>query len=275
MTESKEKFSFGTRLKTMIKFDFRRLFTTLLFYIIVGSCLLTPVLITVMITMMEGSPVTDQDGNPVLDEEGNPKLMEGLDNVWTMIGSSNETTSENPFEDITTMCNINLVFFGIIVLMALFIGQDFKSGYSKNIFCVRSSKIDYVISKTLVGVFGGIMMLFAFFVGTLLGGAISGISFAMDNVDAMNIIMCLLGKVGIVILFASLFSLISYIGKGKIWLSLVIGLGVSMILYMMIPSLTPLNSTYINALICLGVGLVVTIILSLISIKILNKTSLI
>ena len=55
--------------------------------------------------------------------------------------------------------------------------DDFKSGYAKNLFAVRAGKGDNVISKTLVCFVGGALMLLAFFIGTVLGGAISGLSF--------------------------------------------------------------------------------------------------
>lgn len=76
-----EKFSFDKRLKSMLNLDLRRLFTSPLLYIVVGSCIVVPILIFVMVSMMEGSPMTDQYGNAILDELGNPVLMEGFKNV--------------------------------------------------------------------------------------------------------------------------------------------------------------------------------------------------
>ena len=43
------------RLKTMLHVDFRRMFTQPLLWIMVGSCLVMPILILVMTTMMDGS----------------------------------------------------------------------------------------------------------------------------------------------------------------------------------------------------------------------------
>lgn len=81
MNKTFEKFSLKKRLVSMIKLDFRRLFTSKFFYIIIGSCFIAPILILVMTQMMEGSPMIDQQGNAVLDELGNPVLMEGFKNV--------------------------------------------------------------------------------------------------------------------------------------------------------------------------------------------------
>jgi hypothetical protein len=172
----------------MVKLDFRRLFTSKFFYIIIGSCLIVPILILVMTKMMEGSPMTDQYGNPMLDEFGNPVLMEGFKNVWQMLGSVGG--AENAMSmDLTSMCNINMVFMTITVLISLFVSQEFRSGYSKNLFTVRSNKTDYVISKTLIGFIGGMLMVLSFFVGQIIWGIgfllnqISNIFFIVQNLN--------------------------------------------------------------------------------------------
>ena len=51
--------SFGKRLRSMLKVDFRRMFTMPLFYIMTGICLVIPILILVMTTMMDGSVTVD------------------------------------------------------------------------------------------------------------------------------------------------------------------------------------------------------------------------
>ena len=147
----------GKRLKSMLKVDFRRMFTMRLFYIMVGVCLIMPILILVMTTMMDGSVTVDP-------QTGVETVMEGFDNTWQAIGT---LSSENSAMDmsLTGMCNINMLYFFVSVLVCLFVSDDFRSGYAKNLFTVRSKKSDYVISKTLVGFVGGACMLLAFFVG--------------------------------------------------------------------------------------------------------------
>lgn len=274
MTKVFEKFSFKKRLASMIKLDFRRLFTSKFFYIIIGSCLIAPILILVMTQMMEGSPMTDQHGNAILDEFGNPKLMEGFKNVWQMLGSVGGLEAGMSM-DLTSMCNINMVFMTIVVLVAIFISQEFRSGYSKNLFTVRSDKKDYVISKMLISFFGGSCMILAFFFGSMIGGAISGISFELVDISIINVIMCVLSKVGLVLVFSSIFVLMSIVGKEKLWLSLVCGLGVSMLLFMMVPIITPLNATIINVLLSFVGGVLFSIGLGVISNKVLKKSRLV
>ena len=60
---------------------------------------------------------------------------------------------------LTAMCNINMLYFLIVVLVCIFVADDFRSGYAKNLFTVRAKKTDYVISKTVVGFVGAAAML--------------------------------------------------------------------------------------------------------------------
>ncbi len=274
MNKTFEKFSFKKRLTSMIKLDFRRLFTSRFFYIIIGSCFVAPILILVMTQMMEGSPMTDQHGNPILDEFGNPVLMEGFKNVWQMLGSLSSTDAAMSM-DITSMCNINMIFMAITVLISIFISLEFRSGYAKNLFTVRSNKVDYVVSKTLIGFVGGALMVLAFFFGSLIGGAIAGVSFEMEGFNIVNIIMSVLSKIGLVLVFASIFVLMSIVGKDKLWLSLVAGLGVSMLLFMMIPIVSPLDATIVNVVLSFVGGVLFSIGLGVLSNLILKKSKLV
>ena len=58
-----EKFSFGKRLKSMLKVDFRRMFKSKLFYILIACALVMPILMTVMMSMMDGSVSFGQSAN--------------------------------------------------------------------------------------------------------------------------------------------------------------------------------------------------------------------
>jgi len=124
--------SFGSRLKSMMKVDFRRMFTSRLLYIMVGVCLIVPILVLVMVTSMEGTVTVDPN-------TGVESVVEGFDSAWQIIGTaSGESTAMSM--DMTSMCNFNLLYFGLAVLVALFVSEDFKSGYAKNIFTVRAKR---------------------------------------------------------------------------------------------------------------------------------------
>ena len=42
--------------------------------------------------------------------------------------------------DIFMMCNINMMFMAVAVFICLFISEDFRSGYSKNLFTAEQRK---------------------------------------------------------------------------------------------------------------------------------------
>lgn len=264
------KNSFGRRLRTMLKVDFRRMFTQPLLYLMVGACLVIPILILVMTTMMDGMPST----NP---QTGEVTVMEGFTNVWQIIssvssGGSNETAMAM---DMTSMCNMNLLYFFAAALVCLFVSEDFRSGYAKNLFTVRSKKNDYVVSKTLVCFVGGALMLLAFFVGSLAGGAIAGLPFDMEGFTTGNLVLCLVCKVLLMAIFVSIYLVMSVIAKHRSWMSILLSCMVGMFMFMMIPMMTPLDATPMHVVLCLAGGVLMSLGLGVVSNLILKKTSLV
>lgn len=105
-----ESNSFGKRLKSMLKVDFRRMFTMPLLYIMIGVCLAMPILILVMTTMMGSTTMADPT-------TGVETTMDTFTNTWQAIGSfSSESSGMNM--SLTGMCNINMLYFIIAVLSA-------------------------------------------------------------------------------------------------------------------------------------------------------------
>lgn len=237
--------NFINRLKSMLKVDFKRIFTMRFFYIMLGISFVAPILILVMTEMMDGTV----NVNPQTGEE---TVIEGFDSVWQII-SSPSSASATMNMDLISMCNVNMFYFAIAVLVCVFVSDDFRSGYAKNLFTVRAKKNDYVISKSIVTFIGGTLMLIAFFIGAILGGLFSNVSFDLMGVSVSNVIMCMLTKIFIVGIFIPIFLVMSIVGKQKLWLSLVCSLGVSMLLFTMVPMISPLDATFINVLLS-GVG---------------------
>ena len=272
MEKKFEKNSFEKRLTSMLKVDFRRFFTQPLYYIMVGIAFVVPILILVMTTMMDGTTTT----NP---HSGVETTIEGFKNVWQIISSASASGGGEQAAmamEITSMCNMNLMYFAVSVIVCLFVSDDFRSGYAKNLFTVRAKKSDYVISKTLVCFVGGTSMILAFFVGALLGGGVSGISFDLASVGSsvLGIIMCLITKITLIPIFVSIFLVMSVIAKQRAWLSILLSLGVGMFLFMMIPIMTPLDATVIHVVMCVAGAALFSIGLGVVSNKILEKTNL-
>ena len=261
-----EKVSFAGRVKSMLKVDFRRMFKSKLFYILIACALVMPILMTVMMSMRDGSVSV----NP---QTGAETIMEGPENAWQNIG----TLPGEPLggDEIFMMCNINMVFMGVAVFVCLFISDDFRSGYAKNLFTVRAKRGEYVVSKTVSGFICGAFMLIVYFIGSVLGGAISGLSFDLHGLNAGNIAMCMLAKVFLMLVFVSIFTLISVAAKQKAWLAICGSIGGGMLLFMVVSMITPLGSTFINVILCLAGGILFAVGLGAISKAVLKKTSLV
>ena len=262
-----EKVGFGERVWRMLKVDFRRMFRSRLFYIIIAVALITPILMTVMMSMMDGTVST----NP---ETGEETVMEGPENTWQNIGALPGEENMDGME-IFAMCNINMAFMGVAVFVCLFISDDFRSGYAKNLFTVRAKKGDYVISKTLAGFTCGSLMLIAYFIGSVLGGAMSGLSFDLRDAGYANLAMCMIAKIFLMLVFVSIFTLISVAAKSRAWLAICGSLGGGMLLFMTVSMITPINSGFINVVLCLVGGLIFAIGLGCASNAVLKKTALV
>lgn len=237
-------------LGSMLAVDFRRMFTQRLLYILAGICLVIPILILVMTTMMDGTVSVDP-------QTGAETVMKGFDTVWQIIGTASGESSAGM--DMMSMCNINLLYFGAAVLVGLFVSEDFKSGYAKNLFAVRAKRGSYVASKTIVCFVGCVLMFLAFFLGTMVGGAVAGLSFDLGSVTIFNVVMCLMAKIFLVAVFVAIALLMSVLAKQKTWLALVISFAAGMLLFMMIPMMTPLDASPLNAMMCLVGGVLFSI----------------
>ena len=260
------KVSLAGRIKSMLKVDFRRMFRSKLFYILIACALVMPILMTVMMAMMDGSVSVDP-------QTGAETVMEGPENTWQNIG----TLPGEPLggDEIFMMCNINMAFMGVAVFVCLFISDDFRSGYAKNLFTVRAKRGEYVVSKTVAGFICGALMLIAYLIGSVLGGAISGLSFDLHGLNAGHIVMCMLAKIFLMPVFVSIFTLISVSAKQRAWLSICGSLGGGMLLFMMVPLITPLGSTAVNMVLCAAGGALFAFGLGAISKVVLKKTSLV
>ena len=245
-------------LLAMLKMDFRRMFTQRLLYIMLGCCLAMPIMTLVMTTAVDG---------------GNSGGMM-FDNVWQIIGSVSGGSAVMAM-DMTSMCNINLVYFGAAVFTALYISAEFKSGYAKNLFSAQAKKSSYIISKILVCAAACVLMLIMFFVGAMSGGAFSGISFELGDVTVGNIILCMLSKIFLMFVFLSIYIVVSIFARQKTWLGIVLGGFVGMLLFMMIPALTPLNAGIGNVLGCFIAAAAVSLVLGAVGKVLLQRIDLV
>ena len=147
--------------------------------------------------------------------------------------------------------------------------------YDGSHLTVRSKKDDYIISKMAISFVAGASMLIAFFIGSMIGGKVAGLSFDLGSVSVANVVMSMLAKIFLVSIFAAIFVMAAVIAKQKLWLSILLSLGIGMLFFTMVPMITPLNADIVNVILCLVGGAIFSAGIGIGSYHILRKTSIV
>ena len=183
--------SFVKRLKGMLSVDFYRLFHTPMYYIFLAVAAIIPAMI--LGTMGMENPQTGVAAAPLYT------------NVWHIIAAQKPLYVVS---DIAEYANMNMVFIFGGIMVSIFIGHDYKSGYVKQLFTTHAKKIDYMLSKTLVCAFAMACMCITYLLGAVAAGLLTGISFEV-NVGAL--VCALLGKIIMSLGWASLYTFLNII----------------------------------------------------------------
>ena len=258
--------TFGRRVKSMLKLDFYRLFHTPAFYIMLLVAAMIPALI---LTMGDIEPPATSNPHSVSAETSSPSI--DITNAWQLVESTGgSAVAENPL-DFAGFANINMLFIFAGLLMAIFVAHDYSSGYVKNIFTVHSKKIDYVISKSIVGFFSGAGMIITYVFGTVLSGFLMGKAF---DVNVAGLIMCLVSKAFLMGVFCSLFLSIAVFFRNRLWLTIVFTFLFGMMLYPA-ASVATLSSTGVTVLMTLIAGAIGTAAFGTVSTVFLKRRDLV
>ena len=154
--------------------------------------------------------------------------------------------------------------------------ENSQTGDAKNLFTVRAQKTDYVASKTIICFIAGVLFLLAFFLGGILGGGIAGLPFTLlGTAGVAGLIMCMLSKIFLMAVFVAIFLLMAVFARHRSWLSICLCLFGGMLLFMMIPMMTPLDSGVINVSMCLAGGVIFSAVIGAASNMILKRTNLV
>ena len=182
--------SFTRRLGGMLGVDFYRLFHTPLFYIFLAIAAIIPAMVSGFTSM------PDQNGN----------VMEPLyRNAWQIIAAAKPLYV---IEGIADYANMNMVFIFGGIMVSIFIGHDYKSGYVKQLFTTHAKKQDYMLSKTIVCAFAMACMCVTYLIGGIAGGLVAGYPF---EVNVGSLILAILGKMIMSLGWASLYTFLNII----------------------------------------------------------------
>ena len=200
--------SFFKRLKGMLGVDFYRLFHTPLFYIFLGIAAIIPALVSM--------------GGATGDE-----ATSLFTNAWQIIAANDPLYVVS---DMGEYANMNMVFIFGGIMVSIFIGHDYKSGYVKQLFTAHAKKQDYMTSKSLLGAFCIACMCVTYLIGGMISGAGAGLSF---KVSAGSLVCAILGKMLMSLGWASLYAFINVIFRARFGISIalcfVLGTGIPVI----------------------------------------------
>ena len=183
--------SFGKRLKGMLGVDFYRLFHTPMYYIFLAIAALIPALI------LGTSGMT----NPQTGEVG----VMLYTNVWNAVAAD---TPLYVVSQIGEYANMNMVFIFGGIMVSIFIGNDYRSGYVKQLFTTHALKQDYMMSKTLVSAFSMACMCVTYLIGSVAAGALVGLDF---SVNVGSLVCAVIDKLIMSLGWASLYTFLNVI----------------------------------------------------------------
>ena len=181
--------SFIERLKGMLGVDFYRLFHTPLFYIFLAIAAIIPAMILGM------TNIEQPDGT----------MIQMYTNTWQVIAA------ETPLYVVNTIAeyaNMNMVFIFGGIMVSIFIGHYYKSGYVKQLFTTHAKKQDYMMSKSVIGAFSMGCMCVTYLLGTVIAGLFVQASF---SVNVGSSLIAILSKIIMSIGWASLYTFLNVI----------------------------------------------------------------
>lgn len=192
--------SFTRRLGGMLGVDFYRLFHTPLFYIFLAIAAVIPAIIL---------------GTGSMPDPNTGEAAAIFTNTWHLVAAPSPLYAVS---DIGEYANMNMVFIFGGIMVSIFIGHDYRSGYVKQLFTTHAKKCDYMMSKTLCCAFAMVSMCITYLIGTVAGGLFSGASM---EVNAGSLTIAIVGKMVMSLGWASLYTFLNIIFRKLFGISIV------------------------------------------------------
>ena len=183
--------SFYERLRGMLGVDFYRLFHTPLFYIFLAIAAIIPAMI-----LGTGGMENPQTGDI---------SAQLYTNVWHIIAAESPLYVIN---NIGQYANMNMVFIFGGIMVSIFIGHDYKSGYVKQLFTTHAKKQDYMMSKTITCAFAMACMCITYLLGSVTAGLLTGLDM---TVNVGSLLIAIIGKMVMSLGWASLYTFLNVI----------------------------------------------------------------
>ncbi len=261
--------SFTRRLGGMLGVDFYRLFHTPLFYIFLVIGAVIPAMIL---------------GAGSMPDPNTGAVQPLFANTWHLIAAPRPIYAVS---DIGEYANMNMVFIFGGVMVSIFIGHDYRSGYVKQLFTTHAKKRDYMMSKTLCCAFAMACMCITYLIGTVAGGLFAGASM---EVNYGSLILAIVGKMIMSFGWASLYTFLNIIFRKFFGISIAssffFGTGILIIGVGAVLGNTPvlnvllygasvyacLSANILTLVVCLGCSAAWTVIYNLLGAYVLSRT---
>lgn len=256
--------SFSQRLKGMLGVDFYRLFHTPMFYIFLAIAALIPALIL-------GTSGTEEAAGTLYT------------NTWNIVAADYPIYA---ISDMGEYANMNMVFIFGGIMVSIFIGHDYKSGYVKQLFTTHAKKQDYMMSKTLVCAFAMACMCITYLLGGIGAGFVAGTSF---EINVGSLVLAIVSKMVMSLGWASLYTFLNIIFRRYFGISiassfffgtgiLIIGIGAilgnSPLLNVFLYGASVyacLSSTVVTLMVCLAVSAAWAVVYNLLGTWVLSR----
>lgn len=262
--------SFFKRLKGMLGVDFYRLFHTPMFYIFLAIAALIPALI--LGTTGIENPQTGTAAAPLYT------------NTWEVIAAQTPLYVVN---NIGEYANMNMVYIFGGIMVSIFIGHDYRSGYVKQLFTTHAKKQDYMMSKSIIGAFSMACMCLTYLLGSMGAGLLVGMSF---DINMGSLVLAIVSKMIMSLGWASLYTFLNVIFRRYFGISIassfffgtgiliigaaaIIGNNSALNIFLYGASVYAcLNSTIITLFVCTVVSVVWAIIYTVLGTRLLSKS---
>ncbi len=261
--------TFARRLGGMLGVDFYRLFHTPLFYIFLAIAAIIPAMIL---------------GTSTIPDPNTGEVNDLFTNTWHLIAAPEPIYAVS---DIGEYANMNMVFIFGGIMVSIFIGNDYRSGYAKQLFTTHAKKQDYMMSKTLTCAFAMACMCITYLIGTVATGMLVG---ADMTVNVGSLICAIIGKMIMSLGWASLYTFLNIIFRKYFGISIAssffFGTGILIIGAGAILGMNPilnifpygssvyacLSANFVSVIVCLVCSVAWTVIYNVLGTKILAKT---
>lgn len=260
--------SFFARLKGMLGVDFYRLFHTPMFYIFLAIAAIIPAMIL---------------GTTGIEGPDGVVTAPLYTNTWQIIAADTPLYVVN---SIAEYANMNMVFIFGGIMVSIFVGHDYKSGYVKQLFTTHAKKQDYMMSKSITCAFAMACMCITYLLGAVIAGLLTGASM---EVNVGSLILAILSKMIMSLGWASLYTFLNVIFRRYFGISIassfffgtgiliigaaaIIGNNSALNIFLYGSSVYAcLSSNIITLLVCLAVSVVWAVIYNLLGTRILSK----